>query len=376
MKPGKANSRGMHERRCMIPILQRVFGVFMAVVMSLPGGAVLAANNPVDENWWPSKHGPEDERGATGTITPEKRLEAVKLVRKGRTLTLGMPYQQGMPMVSGRTFRLTLPAGGRPRHGPMPWHGEGFDLTFNDELLTAEIGQVGTQFDGLGHVMIRIEGQPGLVDGNYMYNGRRLEDAATESGLRFNGVEHAAAEGFFTRGILIDMPAFLGIERMAAGEEVTVADYLEALRRQAIDEAGPGDVVLIRTGWIQLWKNNLGSAGHIVASPAQLQAANAQFGTAEPGVSAELCDYLAQREIAILGADQGAIEPVAVGRQQHGEPFGYCHVNLVARRGIYLFENLDLEGLADAGVYEFLFTWAPLKLVGATGSPGNPMVAW
>lgn len=349
---------------------------FLCAALCFASSSAAAENNPVDEQWWPSEFGAEDERGAVAGITAEKRLAAARLVRKGRTLTLGMPYQQGMPKMSSRTYTLSIPGAGQPLHGPMPWQGEAFKLTFNDELVTAEIGQVGTQFDGLGHAMIRVAGQAGWRDGNYMYNGRRLEDYANGRGLKVNGVEHVAEVGFFTRGILIDVPALLGIGRLEAGQEVTVEHFRAALRRQGIEDAGKGDVVLVRTGWIQLWKNNLDENGRIAAPAHEVDAANAVFGAAEPGVSAQLCDYLAERGISMLGADQGAIEPVATDFGPHSEPFGYCHVNLLARRGIYLFENLDLEGLASERAYEFLFTWAPLKLVGATGSPGNPIVAW
>lgn len=355
---------------------KRVVALFLCAVLALASCSAAAQNNPVEEAWWPSAFGAEDQHGAVNAITPEKRLEAARLVRKGRTLTLGMPYQHGMPKMPGRTFTLMIPGAGQPLHGPMPWKGEAFQLTFNDEIVTAEIGQVGTQFDGLGHVMIRIAGQAGWRDGNYMYNGRRLEDYANGRGLRVNGVEHVAEVGFFSRGILVDVPALLGVRRLNAGQEVTIGHFQEALRRQVIDDAGAGDVVLVRTGWIQLWKDYLDDHGRIAAPADEVDAANARFGAAEPGVSAELCDYLAGRGIAMLGADQGAIEPVAADFGPQSEPFGYCHVNLLARRGIYLFENLDLEDLAAEQVYEFLFTWAPLKLVGATGSPGNPLVAW
>jgi kynurenine formamidase len=51
-------------------------------------------------------------------------------------------------------------------------------------------------------------------------------------------------------------------------------------------------------------------------------------------------------------------------------------MNLIVRHGITNFENLDLDQLSEDKAYEFLFTWAPLKLVGATGSPGNPIAAY
>ena len=51
-------------------------------------------------------------------------------------------------------------------------------------------------------------------------------------------------------------------------------------------------------------------------------------------------------------------------------------MNLIARRGIYNFENLDLDDLSADKAYEFLSAWAPLNLAGATGSPGNPVAAY
>ena len=51
-------------------------------------------------------------------------------------------------------------------------------------------------------------------------------------------------------------------------------------------------------------------------------------------------------------------------------------MNLTARRGITNFENLDLDKLSREKAYEFAFAWSPLKLIGATGSPGNPVAAW
>ncbi len=351
-------------------------GMITWMLGAICSGAAMADNNPVDENWWPSEFGADDKYGALNYITPEKRLEAVKLVKQGKTLTLGMPYQQGMPLVTGRTFTLLIPGAGQPMWGPMRWQGESFKLSFNDEIVTSEIGQVGTQFDGLGHPMIWVNGAEGWAQGNYMYNKRRLEDTSNGHGLQVNGVENAAEIGFFTRGIMIDVPALKGLQRLEKGYEITVDDFNAALKRQGIADAGKGDVVLIRTGWIQLWKSYLDENGKIAAPAEEVRAANEEYGSSEPGVSAELCEYLAGKKIAMLLADQGAIEPVDNTKGPSPQPFGYCHMNLVVRRGIYLFENIDMEGLSQEHVYEFLFTWAPLKLVGATGSPGNPIVAW
>jgi kynurenine formamidase len=54
----------------------------------------------------------------------------------------------------------------------------------------------------------------------------------------------------------------------------------------------------------------------------------------------------------------------------------HCHTEMQTRRGIWNLENLDLKPLVDAKVYEFAFIWAPLKIIGGTGSPGNPIAIY
>jgi kynurenine formamidase len=336
---------------------------------------VAADNNPVDEPWWPSEFGADDQAGATNYITPEKRLAAAALVRKGEVATLGMPYHSRMPLFPGRVFSLSIPGGGTPTHD-LTWSGDHYGQTFMDELVTAQIGQVGTQFDSLAHPMIKITGKQaqGWQDGNYLYNGHRLEDIGGPYGMKKMGTEQVGS--FFTRGIIIDLVKLKG-GPLPLGYPITLADYRAALKQAGIADAGEGDVVLFRTGWNDLWRDNLNK------TPDQVAADNATFNSGGPGVSPEVCDHLASRKIAMMGADNWGIEPYDfTGKSAWPTPipelkeWAYCHMNLSARRGIYLFENLDLKDLGERGPAEFLFTWAPLKLVGATGSPGNPIAAW
>ena len=345
----------------------------MVLSLAFTATAAEAQNNPVDENWWPSEFGADDEAGATNWITPEKRIEAAKLVKTGRVATLGMPYHSRVPLFPGRVLSVTIPGGGGPTHD-LPWSGDGYRQTFMDELVTANIGQVGTQFDSLAHPMIRIEGKEGWEDGNYFYNGVRLEDAGSPYGITKNGVENVGS--FFTRGVLIDMVALKG-GNLPIGYPITMEDYRAALEAQGIEDVGQGDVVLFRTGWNDLWRDNLDVSQEEAATN------NAEFNSGEPGISPEVCDHLASRKVAMMGADNWGIEPYDFegnGKwptpQAGIEEWGYCHMNLTARRGIYLFENLDLRQLGEDQAYEFLFTWAPLEITGATGSPGNPVAAY
>ena len=338
-----------------------------ALVFGAAAFGAHAGNNPVDEDWWPSEFGADDEAGGTNYITPEKRLAAAGLVKRGMVITLGMPYSNNMPLVPGRTFALSIP--GNPTHGPLSWPGENFAQTFMDELVTAEIGQVGTQFDGLGHPMIQISGVDGWDDDHYFYNGVKLADITSPRGLKKMGTEKVGS--FFTRGLLIDVAALKGVDVLDKGYAITLDDVNAALERQGVDGPGQGDVVVFRTGWNSLWKEN--HTG--MKTPQQIAADNAEHGSGEPGVSPEVCDMLADAKISMVGSDTWGLEPYDFAKGVP-ESFAYCHINLIVRRGIYNFENLDLDGLSEAGVYEFLFSWAPIKLVGGTGAPGNPIAAY
>ncbi len=342
---------------------------------ALIGAGALAGNNPVDEKWWPSEFGADDEQGATQYITAESRVAAAKLVKTGRVATLGMPYHLRTPVFPGRLLSITIPSGGGPTHN-LAWSGENFRQTFMDELITAQIGQVGTQFDSLAHPMIQIKGREadGWQDGNYFYNGNRLEDVGSPYGMKKLGTENVGS--FFTRGVLVDLVALKG-GNLPLGYPITMDDYRAALEAQGIEDAGQGNVVLFRTGWNDLWRGNLEKP------QGQAQADNARFNSGGPGVAPEVCDHLAQRKISMLGADNWGIEPYNFsGAGDWQTPFAevkdwaYCHANLTTRRGIHLFENLDLKQLGEDKAYEFLFSWAPIKMVGITGAPGNPIAAY
>jgi hypothetical protein len=73
-------------------------------------------------------------------------LEATQLIEEGRIYELGRVYESGMPLFPGRHYSLTIP--GSPTGGPMGRN----SIVYHDEMVSGQIGQVGTQFDGLGHV--------------------------------------------------------------------------------------------------------------------------------------------------------------------------------------------------------------------------------
>jgi len=288
--------------------------------------------------WWPSEWGPEDERGAANRLTPAKLKEATALIGEGRIYELGRDYEAGMPLFPGRHYSLTIP--GSPTHGPF---GEN-QAVGHDELVSGQIGQVGTQFDGLGHLGTRIDGE------DRFYNGFRRRDFGTPYGLERLGVENVGP--IFTRGVLIDMAAYKGVDRLAVGEVITVEDLRGALDRQQT-RIGEGDVVLIHTGHGQLWMVD-----------------NDEYNRGGPGIGMEAARWLAEQKIVMTAADTSAVEVIPSENPKLAYP---VHQELLVRHGIYNLENLDLSELAADEVYEFAFIFAPVNFKGATGSPGNPI---
>jgi kynurenine formamidase len=211
---------------------------------------------------------------------------------------------------------------------------------YHDELISGELGQIGTQFDGLGHVGI----------GELFYNGNKRGDFAAADGLKKLGVENVGA--IVTRGVLIDVAKYKNVASLNAPYAITVADLTGALQRQKVD-IRPGDVVLVHTGWGSLWMKD-----------------NAKFGASSPGLSVQAGEWLASKEVVVVGSDNWGVEAFPSQDPNVSAP---VHQLLLAKNGIYIHENLATEVLARDNVYEFAYVFAPLRLKGATGSPGNPI---
>jgi kynurenine formamidase len=284
------------------------------------------------DRWYPSRWGADDQRGAANRVTPAKVLEAKGLITKGTIYQLGRVYEAGMPLPATRHFSLHI-----PQAYVIPSKNQGI---YHDEVVSGELGQIGTQFDGLGHFGI----------GDLFYNGNRRADFAQPGGLTKLGIENVGA--IVTRGVLIDVARLRGVPQLQAGYEVTAKDVTDALQRQRL-EIRPGDVVLIHTGWGSLWKKD-----------------NARYLGSAPGLGVAAAQLLADKEVTVVGADTSAVEVSPNPDKSLAAP---VHQLLIARNGIYLHENIVTEDLARDEVYEFAYIFAPLRLKGATGSPGNPI---
>ncbi len=268
---------------------------------------------------------------------PRRFVSAARLVQEGQVYQLGRLYEHGMPIPGKRHFSLTIP--GLPTGLPTGSN----KVVSNDELVSGEIGQVGTQFDGLGHVGVRINGE------DYFYNGNKLSEFGDTYGLKKLGVENAGV--FFTRGILLDVCALSGKDRLPAGYVIS-PDELASCLKNANLEIQEGDVVLIRTGHGKLWMKD-----------------NAAYGAGEPGIGLAAAKFLTDRKVALIGADTWAIEAVPHERADLAFP---VHQWDLTKNGVYHLENLDLEATRRGGRARVLFCVQPAALEGRDGLSGEP----
>jgi len=265
----------------------------------------------------------------------DQLLDAVRtglrVVDLGRMLTVGMPQSPNHPAYWHAHPR---------RHGDMVRADGG--SAANDMITMGT--HVGTHVDALSHVS-----QDGKV-----YGG--LDATEALQGGRYVELGAHTIEPMVRRGVLLDVPATLGVERLDAGQEITVADLESTVERQGVT-IGAGDVVLVRSGWGQHFDS--GDKATFMGQE-----------TGVPGVSEAGATWLASHDVHAVGADTIAFERLAPGA---GHGLLPAHRVLLVERGIYIVETMDLEELARDAIHEFLFILSPLAFFGATGSPVRPL---
>jgi kynurenine formamidase len=304
-----------------------------AALFSVPLIAFAQWNVPPESQRCPSKWGPGDERGSGNHMkNPEVVLRGARLIKTGEVIELGHVLGPGMAISATRTFNLqpkrTAMNAGRNTRGS------------NEEVVTSEIGQVGTQFDGFAH----------QSHGDSHYNCFKTSEIATRSGFTRLGVQNAPT--FFTRGVLIDVAALKGVEMLGDTYEITPQDLQQALARQGNIRLQPGDAIIIHTGWGKLYGKD-----------------NARFMKTTPGVGVAAAEWLVKQDPALVGSDNWPVEVVPNPDKDLSLP---GHQIFLVVNGVHILENLKLDELAAKKVYEFAFTMQPLKIQGATGSSVAP----
>ncbi len=278
-------------------------------------------------NW--GRWGPDDELGAANLMTAAKRREAAALVRTGTTVSLAhdMITEEAADAREPYVLQMTVNPEGQNS-------GDRIDLYFH--------GVTFSHLDGLCHVFYK----------DKIFNGFDFQEIVTEDGCSRMDTT-AMKDGLVTRGILIDMPRLKGVPYLEPGTKLYRED-IEAWEEQAGVTVGSGDALLLRTG---RW------------------AYRAEHGPAREmaGWDASVIPFLAERDIALLGADSVHEAPDSVP----GLGVNPIHRFAIVARGMNLLDNLDLEAVAETAArlnrWEFMITIGPLRLHNTTGSPVNPI---
>jgi hypothetical protein len=292
-------------------------------------------------NWGRWREHPE--RGALNLITDRRRRAAVALVTTGTCVSLARPVPQTPSDPADyvvRTERITRSGGG----GVI------------DQFTLGCHGLQWTHLDSLCHAW----------DDDGMWEGRNPDDVIAPTGVRWAGVQHWS-QGVITRGVLLDVPAFRGEPYVRLGEPVSGAELDDVARRQGVDIA-PGDAVVVYSGR-DAWERAQGRPYGHDDDPRAIHSGRVR----RPGLDVSCLQFLRDCDCSILVWDMMDALPSRLGVPWPVHAALYLY-------GVGLVDNALLEPLAqacaDQGRYEFMLCVAPLNIVGATGSPVNPLACF
>ncbi len=292
-------------------------------------------------NW--GRWGDTDRIGTLNYITSERLVAAAATIKRGKIYDLGLSVgSQGIQAPGGARIN--------PVHlmsvTPLDYRGREDGLIVSDDYIFMAL-QAATHWDGLGHV--------GYDDA--FYNNVAKDSITSMGGSAILSIDQIAKKGVAGRGVLLDIAALRGVE-MIGMEKPIHGEELEAAEARQGVKVGPGDILIIRTGWIRHFT--------VDRNPATYWKVN-------PGLHYSATEFLYEREVAALAADTWCIEMIE-SLADFTLPF---HSIAIRDMGMTLGENFYLEALAADcladEVWEFFFSAPPIKVEGGVGSPVTPI---
>jgi kynurenine formamidase len=275
--------------------------------------------------------GPDDEQGTLNYVTAEKRIAAASLVRIGEVVSVGRDLSTTQSKTNARPLSHVMMYS--PPGSP----------SATDAFSIASHGMVVTHMDALCHFSWE----------DTMYNGRKASESIRGNGANWGSI-YAQRQGFFTRGVLLDVAAARGIPWYLPDEYVTVADFEAAERRQGV-RVQTGDAVFVRTG---------------------MERMEAEEGEQDiyprAGLHAECVEWMHERQASLYGGD--CIEKLPYPSTRFPSAL---HLIALASMGMPILDWPALTELAATCErlerWDYLLTSAPLRIPGATAAPINPL---
>ncbi|MFE4871451.1 cyclase family protein [Streptomyces sp. NPDC056682] len=290
-------------------------------------------------NW--GRWGERDEIGTLNHIHDQVVRDAAATVRTGRRIPLALPLQQD-GVQSG-----VIPGRINPLHTMTQINQEIFGpgtVACSDDAVVFGL-QAATHWDALTHVS----------HSGKLYNGRPATTITAHSGAEFSGIDRPGH--IVSRGVLLDVARARGADRLEGGHAVTPED-LDAAEELARTTVRAGDIVLVRTGQMQVY---LAGDRH-------------GYGYPSPGLSVRTPEWFHARDVAAVANDTLTFEIFPPEIEDLWLP---VHALDLVEMGMLQGQNWNLEALsiacAEASRYEFLLSATPEPFVGATGSPVAPV---
>ena len=290
-------------------------------------------------NW--GRWGADDELGTLNLVTGEVVREAAACVRSGRRVPLALPLKEDgvqTGMIPGRV---------NPLHAMVQINQEIFGpgtVACSDDAVTMGL-QAGTHWDALSHVS----------HSGRLYNGRPADTITAHGGAAFCGIDKAPH--IVSRGVLLDVARARGVDRLDGGHAVTPED-LDAAEEFAGVRVRSGDIVLVRTGQVQVY---LAGDKHA-------------YGYPSPGLSVRTPEWFRARDVAAVANDTLTFEIFPPEVEDLWLP---VHALDLVEMGMLQGQNWNLEELSTAcgevGRYAFLLSAMPEPFAGATGTPVAPV---
>lgn len=291
-------------------------------------------------NW--GRWGPDDQLGAVNLITEAKTAQAAALAKSGKAVSLSRPIPTtpgiGNPRPASHYLRTEPALDGH--------QGVGFVA---DYIGIDYHALASTHLDALCHTWDERGG----------WNGVQPADVIRSNGVTAGGVE-AWHNGIVTRGVLLDVPRHRKQPFVTAEEPVQGWELEQICSEQGVD-VQPGDALLVYSGRDEWDRRNPPWNGPDFNGPG---------ARPRPGLHPSCLIFVRDTDCAVLVWDMTEMKP---GTEV--APWGVHSV--IFAFGVGLVDHALLEPLAaecaKAGRWEFLFVLAPLRLVGGTGSPINPL---
>ena len=285
-------------------------------------------------NW--GRWGADDQLGTVNLITQETRVAAAGLVQSGVSVSMAHEILTEEAADNGNPYDHRMTAVGS---SPGPWSGDFIGVSYH--------GYAHSHLDALCH----------RFQFGTMYNGYS-ENEVTEEGCSKLAIT-SFSNGIFGRGIIMDFPRLRGTDWLENGIGIT-PEWLDEWEQEHGITVGAGDIVLIRTG---RW-------------PRRAELGPWNLSQSAAGLHASAVAWLKERDVALIGSDS-ALDVRPSGVTDFPQP---VHALVLVSLGMPIFDNLDLEAVAEQAIIhdrtEFLFSTAPLRVGGGTGSPLNPIATF